>query len=260
MKYDCITLLTDIGWEYAAQMKGVLHTLNPAIRLVDITHHISPQNIREGAFLLSATVPYFPQGIHVCVVDPGVGTTRRSILVECSTGAFVGPDNGVLIPAARRLGIQAVYHLTNTSYFGGKSQTFHGRDIFSPVAAHLSQGVDPREFGDAITDYRVYELEEPHKVAGGVQGKIVYIDTFGNIITNLAHRDVTADYGDTLTLAVNGKEYTLRFLKSYGYGEPHELMATMSSFGFLELSTRNSRACDTLRVKGGEVITLKDTS
>jgi len=256
MTYNCITLTTDIGWDYASQMKGVIYTIAPQMKIFDITHTITPQNIRQGAFILYSIIPYYPQAIHIGVIDPGVGTNRRSILVECNTGALIGPDNGVLIPAGQRMGIKNVYQLTNNKYFIGDSSTFQGRDIFSPVSAHLSQGINPADFGKKITDSVILNFEKSQKIPRGRKGKILYHDIFGNLITNIKHQELPLHFNTLLTLETPTHTYHPKFLQSYGHGEPHELLVTLSSFGFLEISCREGNARDMLGLKEDDTIIL----
>jgi len=256
MAYDCITLTTDIGWEYASQMKGVIHSLAPQMKIFDIAHHIAPHNIRQGAFVLYSIVPYYPQAIHVAVIDPGVGTKRRSILVECNTGALIGPDNGVLIPAGKRIGIKNVYHITNDKYFIGNSSTFQGRDIFSPVSAHLSQGIHPTDLGEKITDPVLLTFEKSQKIPGGRKGKILYHDFFGNLITNITHQEFSPTFHTPVTLQAHNHTYQLKFLQSYGHGQFHKPIVTLSSFGFLEISCREGNAKDILGLKEDDTIRL----
>ena len=151
-----ITLTSDFGLKdpYVAEMKGVILTINPKATLIDITHEVEKFNVRMAAFMLASAAPYFPKGtVHLAVVDPGVGTQRRAIIVQTKKGFFVGPDNGVLILAAQNQGIEHVYELANPKFMLPKvSSTFHGRDIFAPAAAHLDIGVQPSDFGPEIKD------------------------------------------------------------------------------------------------------------
>ena len=256
MTYDCITLTSDIGWEYASQMKGVIHTLAPQMKIFDITHDIPPQNIRQGAFIIYSIIPYFPHAIHVAVIDPGVGTNRRAILVECTKGALIGPDNGVLIPAGKRIGIKNIYNLTNDKYFIGDSSTFQGRDIFSPVAAHLSQGIHPKDIGKKITDPVILNFEKSQKIPKGRKGKILYHDLFGNLITNITPHEFPLSFNTPVTLKTHDHTYHLHFLQSYGHGQHHELLVTLSSFGYLEISCRDGNAKDMLGIKEDDDIIL----
>jgi len=198
---NVITLTTDFGYEdsYVAAMKGVILTINPRAIIVDVTHAVPPQNVQAGAFALMGAAPYFAKGtVHVAVVDPGVGTERRAIAMQSAGQFFVGPDNGVLTLAAqahnlrRKLAlvrlsstIKAV-HLLNAAYWLTEvSSTFHGRDIFAPVAAHLSNGEPLDNFGLPIEDYALIELTSPTERDDALLGEIMYVDRFGNLITNV---------------------------------------------------------------------------
>lgn len=237
-------------------MKGVIYTLAPQMKIFDITHTITPQNIRQGAFILYSIIPYYPQAIHVAVIDPGVGTNRRAILIEGSKGALIGPDNGVLIPAGQRIGIKNIYQITNDKYFIGDSSTFQGRDIFSPISAHLSHGIHPKEFGEKITDPVTLNFEKSQKIQKGRKGKILYQDVFGNLITNITHHELPLSFNKPITLKTHDGTYHLQFLQSYGHGPHHELLITLSSFGYLEISCREGNARDMLGIKEDDDILL----
>lgn len=255
-----ITLTTDIGWEYVAQMKAVILSINSNERIIDISHSISAHNILEGAFVLYKTVPHFPFAVHIGVVDPSVGTERRGIIVDCKRGVMVGPDNGLLIPAARELGLRSVYEITNPEYFLDKvSNTFHGRDIFAPVAAHLSKGIGPKEMGIKIEDYEDMDFGKGRIKNNIIEGKVIFIDKFGNVVTNIPGEQISSAFkhGDSIEIGINGKTFMLKFLKSYGYVEEGEALATISSFALFEISCNQRRANEVLDIKIGERIAVK---
>lgn len=186
-----ITLLTDFGTqnEYAGVMKGVILSTNPSATIVDITHHIPPQNLRQTALTLKTAYPYFPKDtIHVTVVDPGVGSDRRIVAVKTASAIFLAPDNGVLSFILAAEEIISVVSVENKSYFRSAiSQTFHGRDIFAPVAGHLASGLELKNLGPAMTEDQLVRLTfpEPQTGSGEINGEIVSIDRFGNLITNI---------------------------------------------------------------------------
>jgi len=187
-----ITLTTDFGtgdW-FVGTMKGVIASLAPGTRVVDLTHDVPPGDIRSGAFALAASHRFFPKGaIHLAVVDPGVGSGRKAIAVQTAKAVFVGPDNGVLSWALAKEKIRAIHALENEAYFlQPVSPTFHGRDVFAPVAAHLSRGVPIRKFGPALKDFVRLDWPEPRARRGRIEGEVVYVDRFGNAITNLESR------------------------------------------------------------------------
>ena len=189
-----ITLTSDFGLKdpYVAEMKGVILTINPQANIIDVTHSIEKFNIREGAFILASAAPYFPKDtIHLAVIDPIVGTERRSILIQTKRGFFVGPDNGVLMLAAQNQGIEHLYELSNPKFMLTKvSSTFHGRDVFAPAAAHLDRGVKPSEFGPEITEAATIKFPSVVRRNSSLIGEVWHIDDFGNIITNISQKDL----------------------------------------------------------------------
>lgn len=186
MSTPIITLSTDFGTRdgFVGIMKGVILSIAPGSRIVDVGHWVKPQDVFEGQFLLQRSAPYFPRGtIHVAVIDPDVGTSRRSIIVETDIAMFVGPDNGLFTPWLKGA---KVYHLTEKKYFlDNPSATFHGRDVFAPVAAHLANGAPPSDMGPEISDPVRLEINKPKIKAGNIRGEIIHIDYFGNLITNI---------------------------------------------------------------------------
>lgn len=253
---NVVTLTTDIGWRYAAQMKGRILSIAPDAAIVDIAHDVAPQDIVEGAFVLFAAAPQFDEAVHIAVVDPGVGTARKAIIAVCDRGYLVGPDNGVLIPAARRLGLQQVYEITAERYVADEiAPTFHGRDIFAPVAAHLLQGVSPDDVGTWWDKYETLDFEGGRS-DGGADGTIIHIDTFGNLITSLRPHNIHASYGDVIALTVAGSHLELPYLPSYGHAGEPDLLLTLSSVGLLEVARRNGSAQEMLQARRGDRVTV----
>jgi S-adenosyl-L-methionine hydrolase (adenosine-forming) len=253
-----ITLLTDFGSQdyFVGAMKGAILSINPGARIVDITHEIPPRDIRAAAFNLLALYKEFPAGaIHVAVVDPGVGSRRRGIILECKDQFFVGPDNGLFSwICEREEGFLAV-NLTNEKFFRHPvSHTFHGRDIFAPAAAALSSGIALKEFGPVIDDLVQLESLEPERVDGRViEANIIHIDRFGNCITNL-----TRDHlGAAAKLVVNGREVSSfrEFFADMAAGED-ELFCLFGSAGFLEIAARNTSAAKILGARPGDRVIL----
>ncbi|HXG36809.1 MAG TPA: SAM-dependent chlorinase/fluorinase, partial [Dehalococcoidia bacterium] len=246
-----ITLLTDFGLTdaYVGIMKGVILSLNPFAPIVDITHEVAPQAVQQGAFLLSLAHPHFPAGsIHVAVVDPGVGSDRKALVLETESGIFVGPDNGVLsaaLPESCRFSadeagsrvsippeVRAIA-LTKQNYFRQPvSSTFHGRDIFAPVAAHLSLGVSPREMGEpvesivAFPPFRALKRED-----GSLEGRVLHVDRFGNLITSVRARDLPSS---AVTVTVAGHSIP-GLMPNYAEAGPG-LCSLIGSEGYLEIS------------------------
>jgi S-adenosyl-L-methionine hydrolase (adenosine-forming) len=248
---NLITFLTDFGTKgaYVAQMKGVVSRISDA-RMIDISHEVSAHNVREGAFLLWTAVPFFPVGtIHVAVVDPGVGMERKGLVVTTKKQILVGPDNGILMPAAHLLGDFMVYEITNPRYMiHPLSQTFHGRDIFAPVAAYIARGVPFGEIGTKTTHFVDMRFLIGENHGDRIVGKVLYVDGFGNLVTNIPQ--------DILPQDVEGKKMTLMsgdhrweqvpFVPSYGYVKPGELLGTIGSSHFLEISINQGDAAKIL--------------
>jgi S-adenosylmethionine hydrolase len=185
MAFDWISLTTDYGLEdgFVAACRGVIARIAPAVRVIDVTHAVPPQRVRQGATVLAQTAPYLPESVHVAVVDPAVGTARRALVVVAERGLLVGPDNGLLLPAAEVLGgVQAAYELVKSGYRPPEvSATFHGRDVFCPAAAHLALGVAPAAFGPPVTD--LVRLPDPMVaiLPGKLVSEVLAVDHFGNI-------------------------------------------------------------------------------
>ena len=239
-----ITLLTDFGDMYPASMKGVILGIAPGAVIVDISHCVRPHNIRAGAFMLMACARYFPSGsVHIAVVDPGVGTQRRAIAarVESEGGIhyFVGPDNGLLIPAARSIGKPDVYELTNKELFNiDVSSTFHGRDIFAPVGARISCGMDISDAGRRISDFVDMDFGLGKKIDETLAGRVIFIDDFGNIVTNIPSGIVDYKPGDVLEI----EEKHVVFQKSYGFCRQGEPLVLVGSHGYLEIAVNRGSA------------------
>jgi len=252
-----ITLLTDFGTldPCVAEMKAVILSICADASVVDISHEVERFNVRMGAFLLTVATPYFPAGtIHVGVVDPGVGSERRPIAVETDRSVYVGPDNGLLIPAAMRQGIRNVYELGNRSLERNAiSSTFHGRDIFAPVAAHLLSGTRLEEAGGKITDYVKLSFMDVQFDQRGVNGEILHIDRFGNMITNISYEHMgKLDLSGKLILRFRARRLPLRFVRTYSELGRNELGVIAGSHGFLEISCREANAAKKVGAKIGD--------
>jgi len=252
-----ITLLTDFGAQdyFVGAMKGAILSINSDAGIVDITHEIPPRDIRAAAFNLLAVYEDFPAGsVHVAVVDPGVGSARRGIIVKCAGQFFVGPDNGVFSwICERERGFLAV-HLTNQKFFRHPlSNTFHGRDVFAPVAAALSNGVDLKQFGPSIDNLVQLGSIEPLPIDGGLEATIIHIDRFGNCITNLTRDHFAAG----AKLVVNGREVSsLREFFAEKGGAQDQLFCILGSAGFLEIAAENNSAAQILNARRGDLVIL----
>ena len=254
-----ITLTTDFGtgdW-FVGTMKGVIASLAPSTRVIDLAHDLPPGDIRGGAFALAASFRFFPKGtVHVAVVDPGVGSRRRAIAVQTANGVFVGPDNGVLSWALAKEKVRAIRTLENEAYFRQPvSRTFHGRDVFAPVAAHLSRGVPILKLGPALKDFVRLDWPEPRKRRGGIEGEVVYIDRFGNAITNLESRLLRGS--DAASCEIYARRRRVCPLKSfYQAVVPKAPVALVGSSGFLEISVNGGSAEKVLGIRVGTRVAL----
>jgi hypothetical protein len=255
-----ITLTTDFGtsdW-FVGTMKGVIASIAPQCMVVDLTHDLPPGNIRGGAFALAASHRFFPKGtIHVAVIDPGVGSRRRAIAVQTARGVFVGPDNGVLSWALAKEKIRAIRALENEAYFlQPVSQTFHGRDIFAPVAAHLSRSVPIQKLGPAMKEFVRLDWPEPRARRGGLEGEVVYIDRFGNAITNL--EGALLPSSARATCEIHGRHRRLCPLRTfYQAVAPKTPVALVGSSGFLEIAINGGSAEKALGVRIGTRVVLR---
>src|SRR5205823_2199022 len=212
-----VTLTTDFGaGDYVGAMKGAILTVDPDLTVVDVDHEVRPHDVRHGAYILYSAVPYYPFAAHVGVVDPGVGTKRRAILCVCEGALLVGPDNGLLIPAAKRLGLKEVRNITNRKL--GRpdlSDTFHGRDLFGPVAAHLLSGTKVKDVGPVLRDFVDLDFGVPKKRKGGFEGVVITYDRFGNVVTNIPRSEAEKawSFDDRLAIAIRGYEMTVPLVR-----------------------------------------------
>jgi S-adenosyl-L-methionine hydrolase (adenosine-forming) len=262
--FSVITLLTDFGTSdyFVSAMKGVILSINPDARLVDITHEIPAQDIEAAAFTLLTAHTSFPPGtIHLAVVDPGVGSARRAIVVEAGRQVFVGPDNGIFSYVCERETHARVFEVTNKEYFRVPlSSTFHGRDVFAPVAAAISNGIDTSEFGEQINNPVMLPPLMPQKSKNGsIKGRIIHIDRFGNCITNLTPGELTEKMiADGAHLVANGaKVKSFRKFFSEQRGRGKEVFGIWGSAGFLELAAKDKSAAKILKAKRGQPVVLR---
>jgi len=255
-----ITLLTDFGLAdaYVGVMKGVVASINPRALVIDISHDVAPQDIREAAFLLASSFEYFPSGaIHVAVVDPTVGGERRAICAQSGGRFFVGPDNGVLSIACYRAGRPKIYLLENESFFlSPRSRTFDGRDVFAPVAAHLSAGVPIETMGCRTRSMERIHLPRPTPGRGpALRGEVIHIDRFGNLITNIGSDIIQRTFPDAergeLVIACGGHEIP-GLSETYADARPGVALALIGSHNFMEIALRDGAASSSLGIERGE--------
>jgi S-adenosyl-L-methionine hydrolase (adenosine-forming) len=251
-----ITLTTDFGLKdpYVAEIKGVMLSINPKATIIDVTHEIEKFSIRMGAFVLASAVPYFPVGtVHLAVVDPGVGTDRRAIVIQTKKGYFVGPDNGLLLLAAQNQGIQYVYELSNPKFrLPIVSGTFHGRDVFAPAAVHLDSGVPPEMFGREITDVVTPKFVEVTEDKGVLMGEILHIDGFGNLITNI--NQTLLPKPKILKMQLPQVSLSLKLGSTYAETKQGEVIVLVGSHGFLEIALNQASAAEKYTVKVGDTV------
>ncbi len=251
-----ITLTTDFGLKdpYVAEMKGIILTINSNAALIDVTHSVDKFSVRMGAFVLMSAASYFPRGTtHVAIVDPGVGTERRAIVVQTERDFFVGPDNGVLILAAQAQGIEHVFEITNPKFMLPKvSSTFHGRDIFAPAAAHLDMAAEPSEFGAKITDAATPQFTTVKRKNSYLIGEVLHVDGFGNIITNINEKELAQSKTVNVKLPKAALEVVLG--KTYAETKPQQPLALVGSHGFLEIALNQGNAAEKFHIKAGDKI------
>ena len=259
-----ITLITDFGTNdhFVGTMKGVIYTINPDAEIVDITHKVASYDIFDAAFTLAQSYRFFPSDtIHLVVVDPGVGTTRRPLLARSLAHKFVAPDNGVLSLIYEMEENVEVRHITADHYFlNPVSATFQGRDIFAPVVGWLSKWVEVDKFGDPIGDFIKFSSPKPKRTGENlITGVVLRVDKFGNILTNLRAEDLPQLFEENpppFKIVINQQEIT-RLNLAYSMGKPSELFAIVGSSGYLEVCTNRGSAAKVLNANRGAEVTVK---
>ena len=250
-----ITLTTDFGYsEYVGAMKGVIYSLCPGAKVIDISHSIKKFDVRHAAYVVHTTCGYFPKGtVHLVVVDPGVGTERKGIIVEGSDYLYVGPDNGTFSLVE---GVDKIYELNP----GDRSKTFHGRDVFAPAEAKLASGVEPDELGREVAQMERINYCTVMASGSRLSGEVMCCDHFGNVITNLKEDDLHAldvDYNDALSLSAGKEVHGSRFVETYGIGGEGELVGLIGSGNYLEFAVNKGDASARLGLLGGEPIEVE---
>jgi S-adenosylmethionine hydrolase len=261
MPTKIITLTTDFGLEdsYVAEMKAIILSISPKAKIVDITHKIEKFNIRMGAYVLAAACPYFPKGtIHVAVIDPGVGTKRKAILIQTKNGWFIGPDNGVLTLAVKGQSIRHIYRIENSRFMLPRiSNTFHGRDIFAPAAAYLANGTPPSGFGREIHKIVMPKFAKIIKRKNALTGEVIHTDGFGNIITNLREEDLEImGMKKTVNLKLKDTRLKLKLCKAYSEVKAQQPLAIIGSHNFLEITINQGNAAENFQTRVGDKVTL----
>lgn len=253
-----LTLLSDFGLSdvYVAVMKGAIAQVNPTLTVIDLTHQVPPQDIATARFHLMNAYPYFPAGtVHVAVVDPGVGSRRRAIAVQLESGFLVAPDNGLVSGVLSQNSAIAAVELTNPFYWRtpSPSATFHGRDIFAPVGAHLASGVPIKELGTEIDLQTIVQLSiaNPIRIGNTISGVIQAIDHFGNLITNISGDEVA---GKSWSVSIENLTYPSRSI--YSNGEPGEIFALVGSHGWVEIAASRANAQVKLNLDWGSPLSV----
>jgi S-adenosyl-L-methionine hydrolase (adenosine-forming) len=259
-----ITLTTDYGTNdhLVGTLKGVILKINPEVTIVDITHHVTPFDLLDGALAIGSAFSYFPpRTIHVVVVDPGVGTERRPILATADNQYFVAPDNGVLSLVYERDPNVVVRHANAEHYYQQPvSKTFHGRDIFAPVAAWLSKGWQTASMGDEIQDYKRFALPRPKATNGVLKGVVMRVDSFGNLVTNFRQEDLPEEVKQAGKVNLQiGSHSVSRLVDTFALGKAGEAIAYLGSNGYVEVAINKGNAAKTLGLSRGAVVTLQNS-
>ena len=263
--FDCLSLLTDYGLDdgFVAACHGVAARVAPGVRIIDITHLVPPGDVRRGAAVLAQTIPYLPPAVHVAVVDPGVGSTRRGIAVEAGDAIFVGPDNGLLSWAVAAVGgTRRAFQLTNGElWLHPVSQTFHGRDIFVPVAAHLAAGGDLGVVGTELAPEELVTLPAPTSRVHDreAEGEVMSVDRFGNVQLSIAASDadrIGIGFGSQLVVWCGRRQLTVPYLETFAAVAPGELVAFTDSAGLISLAVNAGDAAQQLGLPPGAHVRL----
>ena len=261
-KIGLATLMTDFGTQdpYVAAMKGVILRTCPIGRVVDICHDIPPHDVPAGAFVWAQAAPCFPEGtVHVGVVDPGVGTRRRILAAVMGGQTFLMPDNGLISFMAAVLPMEAIVVVRNTRSLPSAeaSKTFHGRDIFAPLAGQIMNGLDIHELGTQPRTYKTLDVPEPLQDAGSLVGRVLYVDRFGNLISNISRKAVVDRWPALAGLSVTCAGRDVGMLReTYGAAKAEQSLALFNSMGLLEVAVNQGRACDVLGAGVGAEVRL----
>ncbi|WP_308259343.1 SAM-dependent chlorinase/fluorinase [Pseudonocardia sp. H11422] len=266
MELDWISFTTDYGLDdgFVAACKGVIARIAPAARVIDISHTVPPQDVRRGATVLAQTVPYLPEAVHLAVVDPGVGTARRGLALVAPDGVLVGPDNGLLIPAAEALGgVRAAYELTDPGYrLPTVSATFHGRDVFAPAAAHLALGLGAAKLGPALDTTTLHRLPAPVTTCstGRLQTEVLSVDRFGNLQLAAGAADLAAAGLHSpahLTLHTGTTTVDLELATTFGDVPEGAVVAFVDSAGLVAVAVNGGAAARDLHLGPGACVDLR---
>ena len=262
MTHPIITLTTDYGTNdhLVGVLKGVILKINPEARIVDITHQVNAFDVLDGALIVGSAYPYFPpRTIHVVIVDPGVGTERRPLLVTCQNQYFIAPDNGVLSAVFDREQNFVVRHLTSEHYFQQPvSKTFHGRDVFAPVAAWLSKHWQPGSMGEETSAFKRFAIPRPKEAEGSLKGVILRVDSFGNLMSNFRAEDLAPECFEKGEARFRlGNHLVTRLVPTFASGVAEECVAYLGSSGYVEFAINKGHASRTLGIGRGIPVLLE---
>ncbi|MEM2928654.1 MAG: S-adenosyl-l-methionine hydroxide adenosyltransferase family protein [Nitrososphaerota archaeon] len=260
-KRPIIALLTDFGYEdpYISEMKAVILSIERSVEIIDVTHSIPSYDVYTGAFILSLVAPYFPKDtIFVAVVDPGVGSIRKSIIIETEKKIFIGPDNGLLVPAAEKNGIKNIYEISEKFLPKRETETFHGRDIFSVIAGYIAKGIKPSKLGIRMDKIVRIKEEKALIEKNKIIAKVLYIDKFGNIITNITKEDINSIHSTNNVYRIEFKEKSIEIPLKKFYSEVPEKspLLVFGGTGFLEISINLGNASKTFGINIGDRIEI----
>jgi S-adenosyl-L-methionine hydrolase (adenosine-forming) len=260
-----VTFLSDFGLQddFVGTCHGVIKRIAPEAQIIDVTHGIPPQQVLQGALVLANTIPYMPVGVHLAVVDPGVGSVRRALALRDEEGrSYVGPDNGLLIPAAERAGLAAAHELANPEYaLESISRTFHGRDLFAPAAAHLARGVPLQELGPPIDPGALVRLDLPQPEVGPnrIAATVLYVDAFGNVALNLTREhvdEVGIVPGTQIELELGGERFYAVAARTFADARPGDIMLYEDSYQNMSVAISNGDAAEMLHARTGQSIRI----
>jgi S-adenosylmethionine hydrolase len=260
-----VTFLSDFGLQddFVGTCHGVIKRIAPEAQIIDVTHGIPPQQVLQGALVLANTVPYMPVGVHLAVVDPGVGSARRALALRDDEGRhYVGPDNGLLLPAAERAGIAAAHELANPDFaLPTISRTFHGRDLFAPAAAHLVTGVAIDELGPPIDPDALVRLDlpQPDVSSSRIGATILYVDSFGNVALNLTRehvQEVGIVPGTQVELELGGERFFAVAARTFADARPGDIMLYEDSYRNMSVAISNGSAAEMLHARAGQSLRI----
>jgi S-adenosylmethionine hydrolase len=260
-----VTFLSDFGLQddFVGTCHGVIKRIAPEAQIIDVTHGIPPQQVLQGALVLANTVPYMPVGVHLAVVDPGVGSARRALALRDEAGrSYVGPDNGLLIPAAERTGIAAAHELANPDYaLPSISRTFHGRDLFAPAAAHLARGVSLQDLGPPIDPGALVRLDLPQPEVGPnrIAATVLYVDAFGNVALNITRHhvdEIGIVPGTQVELELGGERFYAVAARTFADARPGDIMLYEDSYQNMSIAISNGDAAEMLHARAGQSLRI----